>query len=76
MLLLAYIQPIFFNILDGRKQVQDAPWSLGRWGMPINIIAVTLSVMGILFFLFPLTLPATIISMSKSPLCVLIRQLY
>ena len=43
--------------LTGRVQI--APWSLGRWGVPVNIFALVYSVWLAIFMVFPNYLPIT-----------------
>ena len=48
--------------LTGR--VQKAPWSLGRWGVPINIFALIYSAWLAIFMVFPNYLPITALYMN------------
>ncbi|KAK4705338.1 hypothetical protein P7C70_g866, partial [Phenoliferia sp. Uapishka_3] len=66
-LLIAYLMPIFFNVLSGRQHTRDAPWSLGRWGWPVNVAALLLGLFGCILFLLPLTTPVTVAAMSELP---------
>ena len=48
--------------LTGR--VNTAPWSLGRWGVPINIFALVYSTWLAIFMVFPNYLPITALYMN------------
>lgn len=39
-LYISYVTPIFLRITTGRDRLQRGPFSLGRWYMPIGVIAV------------------------------------
>ncbi|KAL8279468.1 hypothetical protein RQP46_008030 [Phenoliferia psychrophenolica] len=49
-----------------RKYTKDAPWSLGKFGWIINILSLVFGAFGCILFLFPLTLPVTVITMNWS----------
>ncbi|KAK4699261.1 choline transport protein, partial [Phenoliferia sp. Uapishka_3] len=70
MLLFAYAQPIIYVIMDRRRSMKDAQWSLGRWGWPINIVAVLVAILGSVLFLFPLSRPVTVLTMNWSVVLV------
>lgn len=38
----------------GRKEIPWGPWTLGRWGLPINLISIVYSIILIIFAVFPL----------------------
>ena len=39
-LYVSYVTPIFLRITTGRDKLQHGPFSLGKWYMPIGIVAV------------------------------------
>lgn len=57
---------ITLSLLNGRKEVSDARFCLGRWGKAINIAAVLWICMEMVLLSMPLVLPVTATSMSKS----------
>jgi hypothetical protein len=50
--------------MNGRRDVKDAPWSLGRFGFAVNYIAIAFSLFGIVLFCFPLARPVTLVGMN------------
>jgi len=52
-LYLSYTVPIFLRITSGRNKLVPGPFSLGRWYMPIGIIAVAWVSFIIVLLLFP-----------------------
>jgi choline transport protein len=60
-LYISYLPPILFFLLrklEGRQPARG-PFSLGRWGIPINIFALVYGVFIIIWLPFPTTLPVT-----------------
>lgn len=66
MLLIAYCQPIVYSLMRHLESMKDAPWSLGRWGWPMNIAAIATSLLGCTLFSWPLTTPVTVVTMNWS----------
>lgn len=62
----SYAMPIAISIANGRKDLKDAPFSLGKWGYPINVFAVVWMVFEIVLFSMPAVIPVTPVSMSMS----------
>ena len=60
-LYISYVPPIFFLLLR-RLGIGGAPppkghWNLGRWGLPINVVAICYSAMLSVWLSFPAFLP-------------------
>jgi len=49
----SYAAPIFLRITSGRNKLVPGPFSLGRWYMPIGIIAVSWVTFIVVLLLFP-----------------------
>lgn len=64
----SYAMPIAIGLATGRKHLADAPFSLGRWGLPLNVIAVLWSSFQLVLFSMPAVVPVTKITMSQSVL--------
>ena len=65
-LYISYITPIFLRITSGRKLFQPGPFSLGKWYMPIGIVAVAWVSFITILLLFPPEVNPTPETMSKS----------
>ena len=52
-LYVSYTVPIFLRITSGRNLLQPGPFSLGKWYMPIGIIAVAWVSFITVLLLFP-----------------------
>lgn len=67
-LYLSYLMPITFFMLGRIRGTipTDAPFSLGRWGTPINIFALAFGVFMIIFLPFPSFVPVTWATMNYS----------
>jgi amino acid transporter len=57
-LYVAYIAPVFLRVRAGDK-FKPGPWSLGRWGRPIGIVATIWVVVICILFMLPQYLPQT-----------------
>ena len=57
--------PIFLRITSGRKQFVPGLFNLGKWYMPIGIIAVSWVTFIVILLLFPASSSVTAQSMSK-----------
>ncbi|KAK4687521.1 choline transport protein, partial [Tremellales sp. Uapishka_1] len=64
MCILAYCQPILYNIIDRRRQMVGAPWSLGRAGWYLNVASIAICIFGCVVFVLPLYLPVTVVDMN------------
>jgi len=51
----SYITPIFLRITSGREKLVPGPFSLGRWYMPLGIIACSWVAFIVVLLLFPQT---------------------
>ena len=61
----SYAMPIAISLANGRKDMVDAPFSLGRWGFAINLFAVLWTAFEIVLFSMPDVIPVTPVSMSR-----------
>jgi amino acid transporter len=55
-LYVAYVAPVFLRVLAGDR-FQSGPWTLGRWGRPIGIVATIWVVFIVVLFMLPQYLP-------------------
>lgn len=55
----AYATPIAINLFTGRKATRDAKFSLGKLGVPLNVIALAWSALAMPLFCMPATIPVT-----------------
>ncbi|KAH6689671.1 gaba permease [Plectosphaerella plurivora] len=55
----AYATPIAINLFNGRKATKDAKFSLGKFGVPLNVIALAWSALAMPLFCMPATIPVT-----------------
>jgi amino acid transporter len=62
----SYAMPVAISLATRRKHVMDAPFNLGRWGVPLNVIAVLWTSFQLVLFSMPAVIPVTPVSMSKS----------
>ncbi|KAJ3506515.1 hypothetical protein NLJ89_g6827 [Agrocybe chaxingu] len=56
--------PIAISLVNGRQDVADAPFSLGRWGYAVNIFAIVWMAFEIVLFSMPAVIPVTRVSMN------------
>lgn len=57
---ISYLCPIlFFMLKKTKKQVKMGPWSMGRWGIPVNIFSLAYLIFVIIWMPFPTELPVT-----------------
>jgi len=61
----SYALPVLLSVLNRRREVFDAPYSLGRWGYLINCIAVLWVFFEMVLFSMPAVIPVTPTSMSE-----------
>ncbi|KAJ8073080.1 hypothetical protein PM082_019948 [Marasmius tenuissimus] len=55
----SYAIPIATSLINGRRDVKDSPYPLGRWGVLLNVISVAWVVFEIVLFSMPPVIPAT-----------------
>jgi choline transport protein len=55
----SYAIPFAANIVTGRKYFPPGPFHLGKFGMPVNILAVLFITLFNIFYCFPYVLPTT-----------------
>lgn len=63
----SYAMPVLLSILNGRREMRDAPYNLGRWGYLVNWIAVLWVLFEIVLFSMPAVIPVTPTTMSGYP---------
>jgi amino acid transporter len=61
----SYAMPVAISLAAGRKDIADAPFHLGRWGLPLNVIAVLWTLFQLVLFSMPAVVPVTRVSMSE-----------
>ena len=66
----SYLLPITLLVMRrlGRKEIPWGPWTLGRWGLPINLFSIAYSVLLIVFMVFPPYQPVDAKNMNYSSL--------
>ena len=62
----SYIVPIFLRITSGRDRLVPGPFSLGKWYMPIGIVAVSWVTFITVLLVFPPESNPTADTMSES----------
>lgn len=60
----SYVMPIAISVANGRKDMKDAPFSLGSWGYALNVFAILWMAFEIVLFSMPAIIPVTQVSMS------------
>ncbi|KAI5841447.1 GABA permease [Morchella snyderi] len=55
----SYGLPILVSVLRGRKLVKNAPFSLGKFGMTINVLSIIWILLAIVLFCMPVAIPVT-----------------
>jgi amino acid transporter len=68
-LYIAYISPVFLRVRAGDKFVHG-PWSLGRWGRPIGIVATIWVVFIAILFMLPQAVPVNVTTFNYAPIAV------
>lgn len=61
----SYAMPVAASLANGRRDMQDAPFNLGRWGVPLNAFAVLWVAFSIVLFSMPAVIPVTKVTMSE-----------
>ena len=66
----SYLLPITLLVVRrfGKSEIPWGPWTLGRWGLPINIAAISYSVILIVFMVFPPYQPVSAQNMNYASL--------
>ncbi|KAF5329501.1 hypothetical protein D9619_009084 [Psilocybe cf. subviscida] len=59
----SYAMPVAISLANGRKDMEDAPFNLGRWGFWINLWAVGWVAFSIVLFSMPAVIPVTKVTM-------------
>jgi len=69
-LYIAYVLPTFLRLRQG-ESFQRGPWHLGRWSMPVGIIAVTWVAIITVLFMLPQVSPVTWLTFNYAVFAVL-----
>jgi amino acid permease (GABA permease) len=70
-LYVSYATPIFLRITSGRNKLVPGTFSLGRWYMPIGIIAVAWVLFIVVLLFFPSTQTATPVGMNYAVVIIM-----
>ena len=69
---LSYFGAIFPHVLSGRRNMVPGPFYMGqRLGMAVNLIALVYIMVTVVFFCFPLVLPATVQNMNYTSVIII-----
>ncbi|KAG2119417.1 amino acid transporter [Suillus clintonianus] len=60
----SYAMPVAISLVNGREDMRDAPFNLGRFGTVINAVAVFWIMFAIVLFSMPAVIPVTKTSMN------------
>ena len=69
-LYVSYVTPIFLRITSGREKLVPGPFTLGKWYLPIGIVAVSWVTFITVLLLFPLGVNPTPDTMSESSIYI------
>lgn len=58
-LLLSYLVPVIFLLLKGRNNINHGPFWLGKLGLFANIVLISWTLFGTIFYSFPAVMPVT-----------------
>ncbi|MDQ7806524.1 amino acid permease [Amycolatopsis sp. A133] len=70
-LYVAYVIPVFLRVRRG-DSFEPGPWTLGRWGRPIGIVATIWVVLIFFLFMLPQVSPVTVDSFNYTPVAFLV----
>jgi len=70
-LYVAYVSPVFLRVRAGDR-FQAGPWTLGRWGRPVGIVATIWVAIIFVLFMLPQVLPITSSTFNYTPLVFLV----
>jgi amino acid permease (GABA permease) len=70
-LYIAYVIPIYLRVAQ-RGDFQRGPWHLGRWGVPIGLVAITWVAFITVLFMLPQGSPVTWSNFNYAPVAVLV----
>ena len=60
----SYAMPVAISLVNGREDMRDAPFCLGKVGVAVNVVAVLWVLFSILLFSMPAAIPVTRVTMS------------
>lgn len=61
----SFAMPVVISLASGRQHMVDAPFNLGRWGFPLNVVAVLWTSFQLVLLSMPAVIPVTKVTMSK-----------
>ena len=70
-LFIAYVIPVYLRVRLG-KSFKRGPWHLGRWGVPVGVIAVIWVAFITVLFMLPQVSPVTLGTFNYAPVAVLV----
>ncbi|MEQ0559302.1 amino acid permease [Amycolatopsis sp. NEAU-NG30] len=70
-LYVAYVIPVFLRVRRG-DSFEPGPWTLGRWGKPIGIVATVWVALIFVLFMLPQVSPVTADSFNYTPIAFLV----
>lgn len=70
-LYVAYVAPVFLRVRAGDK-FSPGPWSLGRWGRPVGIVATIWVAVVFVLFMLPQAQPINISTFNYAPIVFLL----
>ncbi|MEV7093895.1 amino acid permease [Amycolatopsis sp. NPDC051045] len=70
-LYVAYVIPVFLRVRRG-DSFEPGPWTLGRWGKPVGIVATAWVVLIFFLFMLPQASPVTVDSFNYTPIAFLV----
>jgi hypothetical protein len=57
--------PVAISLANGRRDVADSPFPLGRFGFALNVAAIVWVIFEVVLFCMPAVVPVTSITMSE-----------
>ncbi|MEU0529983.1 amino acid permease [Amycolatopsis tolypomycina] len=70
-LYVAYVIPVFLRVRRG-DSFEPGPWTLGKWGRPIGIVATVWVALIFVLFMLPQVAPVTVDSFNYTPIAFLV----
>ncbi|HEY3470407.1 MAG TPA: amino acid permease [Amycolatopsis sp.] len=70
-LYVAYVIPVFLRVRRG-DSFEPGPWTLGKWGKPVGIVATIWVVLIFFLFMLPQVSPVTVDSFNYTPIAFLV----
>ncbi|KAF8230415.1 hypothetical protein L208DRAFT_1282163 [Tricholoma matsutake] len=60
----SFAMPVVISLASGRQHMVDAPFNLGRWGFPLNVVAVLWTSFQLVLLSMPAVIPVTKVTMN------------